>query len=145
MTENNLVKASGRKNKKLNKLSMCMDAAKVGMRDLFDFNSKVLEVNNEYLERLCRADQPEYDILLENLRLATTEEERAAIRARMAEMKKERDQKDTENKMFFDKQQDRHKHATLQILVYVACVTGVVTYKNRKPLMETAKKLITKE
>lgn len=144
MAENELIRKSGKKETKLRKLSMYKDAAKTAMDNISAFDKKVLDINNEYLEKLCQADQAEYNILLENLKLADSEEERAAIRARMTEMKKERYQKDTENKEFCGKQQENHKHGILQIVGSVAVVTGVVAYKFRKPLMETGKKLITK-
>ena len=144
MLENNLITKSGKKNAKLRKLSIYKDIAKTAMGNISDFDKKILDANNEYLEKLCQADQPEYNILLENLKLAESEEERAAIRARMIEMKKERYQKDTENKTFCDKQQEKHKYGILQIVGSVAVATGIV-YKFRKPLVEASKKLIAKE
>jgi len=73
---------------------------------------------------------------------AETEVERQAIRDRMVEMKKERYQKDTENKEFYEKQQNNHKNYTLQILTSVAAVAGVIKF--RKPIMDIGKKLITR-
>lgn len=147
MAENNLIKKTGKKDVKLRKLNIYKDAAKTAMDNVSDYDKKILDNNNEYIEKLCQADQTEYNILLENLKLADSEEERANIRARMVEMKKERYEKDTENKEFCEKQQERHKYDILQILASVAVATGVVgtiAYKLRKPLMETGKKLITK-
>ncbi|MBD5499431.1 MAG: hypothetical protein HDR11_17070 [Lachnospiraceae bacterium] len=145
MKENNLIKKSGKNDFKLRKLNLYKDSAITAMDNISDFGKKVLDTNNEYLEKLCKADQPEYNILLENLKIANSEDERTAIRARMAEMKKERYQKDTENKEFCDRQRENHKHSILQIVGSVAVITGVVAYKFRKPLMEASKKLITKE
>lgn len=144
MKENELIKKSGKKDFKLRKLSLYKDSAITAMDNVSDFDKKVLDANNEYLEMLCKADQPEYNILLENLKLADSKEERADIRARMTEMKKERYQKDTENKEFCNRQQENHKHSILQIVGSVAVVTGVI-YKFRKPLVNVGKKLITKE
>lgn len=144
MKENELIKKSGKKDFKLRKLNLYKDSAITAMDNVSDFDKKVLDTNNEYLEMLSRADQPEYDILLENLKLADSKEERADIRARMAEMKKERYQKDTENKGFYDRQQENHKHSILQIVGSVAVVTGVI-YQFRKPLMNVGKKLITRQ
>lgn len=144
MKENELIKKSGKKDFKLRKLNLYKDSAITAMDNVSDFDKKVLDTNNEYLEMLSRADQPEYNILLENLKLADSKEERADIRARMAEMKKERYHKDTENKEFCDRQQENHKHSILQIVGSVAVVTGVI-YKFRKPLVNVGKKLITKQ
>lgn len=144
MKNTELIKKSGKKDFKLRKLNLYKDSAITAMDNISDFGKKVLDTNNEYLEKLCLADQPEYNILLENLKLTNSEDERAAIRARMAEMKKERYQKDTENKEFCDRQHENHKHSILQIVGSVAVVTGVV-YKFRKPLMNVGKKLITKQ
>lgn len=143
MAESELIKNPSKKEAKLRKLNIYKEAAKTAMDNISDFDKKILDSNNDYIEKLCQADQTEYNILLENLKLTDSEEERAAIRARMVEMKKERYQKDTENKEFCDKQQENHKHGILQIVGSVAIVTGVV-YKFRKPLMEAGKKLITK-
>lgn len=143
MAENVLARKSEKKDVKLRKLNMYKDVAKTSMDNISEFDKKILETNNEYPEKLCQADQPEYDILLENLKLADSEEERAAIRARMVEMKKERYQKDTENKEFCNKQQENHKYTILQIVGSVAIVTGII-YKFRKPLMEVGKKMIAK-
>ena len=74
---------------------------------------------------------------------AETAEEREAIRKRMAEMDKERYAKDTENKTFYEKQQEAHRSHNLKILGSVAIVSGLV-YKYRKPLMDMGRKLITK-
>ena len=73
---------------------------------------------------------------------AESVEERQAIRDRMAEMKKERYEKDTENKSFYETQQSSHKNYTLQILGSTAIVAGL--YKFRKPLLGIGKKLISK-
>lgn len=144
MKGNELIKKSGKKDFSLHKLSLYKDSAITAMDNVSDFDKKVLDTNNEYLEMLSRADQPEYNILLENLKLADSKEERADIRARMAEMKKKRYLKDTENKEFCDRQQENHKHSILQIVGSVAVVTGVI-YKFRKPLVNVGKKLITKQ
>ena len=74
---------------------------------------------------------------------AETAEEREAIRKRMEEMDKERYEKDTENKVFYEKQQENHRNHNLKILGSVAVVSGLV-YKFRTPLMEVGKKMITK-
>lgn len=147
MKENELVKKSGNKDFKLRKLNLYKDSAITAMDNVSDFDKKVLDTNNEYLEMLSRADQSEYNILLENLKLADSKEERADIRARMAEMKKERYHKDTENKKYCEKQQERHKYDIFQILGSIAVISGVVgtvAYKFKKPLIENGKKLITK-
>lgn len=145
MEENDFIKKPGKNDFKLRKLNLYKDSAITAMDNISDFGKKVLDTNNEYLEKLCQADQPEYNILLENLKLANSEDERTAIRTRMAEMKKERYQKDTENKVFCEMQQANHKHSILQIVGSVAFVAGLgfITYKFRKPLMATGKKLIT--
>lgn len=144
MEENNFIKKPSKNDFKLRKLNLYKDSAITAMDNISDFGKKILDTNNEYLEKLCLADQPEYNILLENLRLANSEDERAAIRARMAEMKKERYQKDTENKEFCDRQHENHKHSILQIVGSIAVVTGVI-YSFRKPLVNVGKKLIAKQ
>lgn len=146
MEENNFIKKPSKNDFKLRKLNLYKDSAITAMDNISDFGQKVLDTNNEYLEKLCLADQPEYNILLENLKLANSEDERAAIRARMAEMKKERYQKDTENKEFCDKQHENHKHSIFQIVGSVAAIAelGFIAYKFRKPLIKTSKNLISK-
>ena len=139
------ISRSGKREDKLHKMNMYKDAAKHAMDCVSNFDAKIIDANNDYLERLSQADQAEYNILMENMKNADTEEERAAIRARLKEMKKEQYTKDTENKKFYQEQQDSHKNYTLKILGSFAVVTGLVaTYTFRKPLMDAGKKLITK-
>lgn len=144
MSEGNPIKKAGKIDPKLRKLNMYKDAAKNAMDNNTAFDSKIIDANNEYLNKLCQADQAEYDILLENLKLATSEEERAEIRARMVEMKKERYEKDTENKKYYNNQQENHKKFNLAVLGSVAVVTGRVVWKYRKPILDTGKKLLIK-
>lgn len=108
-----------------------------------EFGTTVIQANDGYLETLLKADETEYDILRENMAKAESAEERQAIRDRMAEMKKERYAKDTENKGFYERQEDKHKTYTLQVLGSVAIVAGVAV-KFKKPLIEAGKKLISK-
>ena len=142
--KNSIRKRNGKREANIRKVNMYKDAAVNAMENVSEFDSKIIDANDGYLERLVQADKPEYDILSRNLELAETAEERNAIRGRMAEMKKERYEKDTENKEFYKDQQANHKNYTLQVLVSVAAVTSVV-YKFRKPLMEAGKKLITQK
>ena len=72
-----------------------------------------------------------------------SEEERSAIRSRLAEMNAQRYKTDTENKEFYEKQQESHRNHNLKILTSVAVITGLA-YKFRKPLMNAGKALITK-
>lgn len=134
-----------RREKKLDdsvrKVNMYKDTAINAMKNVTEFDSKVIDSNDEYLHRLLQADASEYEILKENLSVAESQEERAEIRKRMAEMKKERYEKDTENKEFYIKQQESHKNYTKQVLCSVAAVAGLV-YTFRKPIMETGKKLL---
>lgn len=136
-----------RKDKKtenfMRRANMYKDTAMNAMKEVTEFDSKVIESNDEYMEKLRQADISEYEILKENMAKADTQEERADIRKRMAEMKKERYEKDTENKAFYEKQQESHKNYTKQVLCSVAAVAGLV-YTFRKPIVETGKKFLTK-
>ena len=135
------------KNKKsddfMRKANMYRDTAVNAMKNVTEFDSKIIESNDEYLETLRQADASEYEILKDNMEKADTQEERDAIRKRMAEMKKERYEKDTENKLFYVKQQENHKNYTKQVLCSVAAVAGLV-YTFRKPILDTGKKLLMK-
>lgn len=120
------------------------DAAVNAMKDVTEFDTKIIESNDEYLEKLRQADSSEYDILKANMEKAESDAERQAIRDRMTEMKRERYEKDSENKEFYEKQQSGHKNYTLQVLGSVAIITGLVV-KCRKPIMDMGKKLLTKQ
>lgn len=124
------------------KANLYKDAAMNTLKEITEFDSKIINSNDKYLETLNGADSIEYEILKGNMEKAETEVERQAIRDRMAEMKKERYQKDTENKEFYKRQQNNHKYYTLQILASVAAVAGVIKF--RKPIMNIGEKLITK-
>ena len=128
----------------IKKATVYADTAKNAMDDVTKFDSMIIKSNDDYLEKLAQADKIEYDILKENMAKAETAEERQVIRDRMAEMKKERYAKDTENKTFYENQQTEHKNYTLRVLGSVAVVTGLV-YKFRKPIADFGKALITKK
>lgn len=118
------------------------DVAINALKDVTEFDIKIIESNDEYLEKLCQADSSEYDLLKANMEKAESDAECQAIRDRMAEMKKERYEKDSENKEFYKKQQDGHKNYTLQVLGSVAVVTRLVVIY-RKPIMDMGKRLLT--
>lgn len=73
------------------------------MQDVSEFDSKVRKANEEYLNALTQADKLGYDVSMKNMEKAEAVEERQSIRDRMAEMKKERYQKDSENIIYYDK------------------------------------------
>jgi len=127
----------------LRKITLYKETAINAMNSEKEFGTAVIQANDGYLETLLKADETEYDILRENMAKDESAEERQAIRDRMAEMKKERYAKDTENKGFYERQEDKHKTYTLQVLGSVAIVAGVAV-KFKKPLIEAGKKLISK-
>jgi hypothetical protein len=94
------------------------------------------------MEKLREADSSEYEILKINMEKAESPEEREDIRNRMAEMDKEHCAKDSENKAFYEKQQEAHRNYNSMILGSVALVSGLI-YFYRKPLMDMGKKMIT--
>lgn len=127
----------------MRKVHVYKDTAINAMQDASQFDTTIVESNDGYMEKLKEADSTEYEILKMNMEKADSAEEREAIRQRMAEMDKERYAKDTENKEFYEKQQESHRNHNLKILGSVAVVTGLV-YKFRKPIMEAGKKLVTR-
>lgn len=144
---NNTKPVSGRRFNKneehMKKVHVYKETAINAMQDALQFDTTIVESNDGYMEKLKEADSTEYEILKMNMEKADSAEEREAIRQRMAEMDKERYEKDTENKEFYEKQQESHRNHNLKILGSVAVVTGLV-YKFRKPIMEAGKKLITR-
>lgn len=142
-TNTKLTRRDKKSDESVRKISMYKDTAVNAMKNVTEFDSKIIESNDEYLNKLLQADASEYEILKENLVIAENPEERAEIRNRMAEMKRERYEKDTENKGFYEKQQESHKNYTKQVLWSVAAVAGLV-YAFRKPILNTGKKLLTK-
>mgnify|MGYP000357352579 FL=1 len=140
---NEIRKKNGKSETMLRKITLYKDAAINAMNNEKEFGTAVIQANDSYLETLLKADETEYAILKDNMARAESETERQAIRDRMAEMKKERYAKDTENKGFYERQEDKHKTYTLQVLGSVAIVAGI-TVKFRKPLIEAGKKLISK-
>lgn len=132
-----------KKHKDIIRKNLYTETAKNAMKSVSEFDSMIIKANDNYIDVLVQADKPEYDILQENMAKADTAEERQAIRDRMAEMKKERYAKDTENKGFHENREKSYKNYTLQILTSVVAVTGLA-YKYRKPLANMGKKLISK-
>ena len=140
MSESKKVVAKRRPTKgedKIRKIQMFKETANNAISDATEFDKAILESNEVYVNKLCEADNAEYEILKLNMGKAESDEERAAIRKRIAEMQKERYAKDTENKQFYERQHN------MKILGSLAVVSGLV-YTFRKPLAEAGKKLITK-
>lgn len=129
---------------KLHKLSMFNDTATKAMDILNTSNTESLHANSIYLDELMKADSEEYKILLKNLEIADSPEERREIRDRMAEMKKERYDKDSENKTFLKEQQIEHRNNNLKILGAVAIASGLVV-KYGKPLLKSGVSLLSKK
>lgn len=143
-TKKSLIRQPGRKAEdSIRKMTIYKDSAVNAMKDSLEFDKKIVESNDEYIKKLREADATEYDILKANMEKAESEEERSAIRSRLAEMNAQRYKKDTENKEFYEKQQESHRNHNLKILTSVAVITGLA-YKFRKPLMNAGKALITK-
>ena len=141
MSESKKVVAKRRPTKgedKIRKIQMFKETANNAISDATEFDKAILESNEVYVNKLCEADNTEYEILKLNMEKAESDEERAAIRKRIAEMQKERYAKDTENKQF-----ESHRNHNMKILGSLAVVSGLV-YTFRKPLAEAGKKLITK-
>lgn len=143
-TKKSFIRQPGRKAEdSIRKMTIYKDSAVNAMKDSSEFDKKIVESNDEYIKKLREADATEYDILKANMEKAESEEERSAIRSRLAEMNAQRYKKDTENKEFYEKQQESHRNHNLKILTSVAVITGLA-YKFRKPLMNAGKALITK-
>lgn len=143
-TKKSFIRQPGRKAEdSIRKMTIYKDSAVNAMKDSLEFDKKIVESNDEYIKKLREADATEYDILKANMEKAESEEERSAIRSRLAEMNAQRYKKDTENKEFYEKQQESHRNHNLKILASVAVITGLA-YKFRKPLMNAGKALITK-
>lgn len=143
-TQKSFIRQPGRKAEdSIRKMTIYKDSAVNAMKDSLEFDKKIVESNDEYIKKLREADATEYDILKANMEKAEREEERSAIRSRLAEMNAQRYKKDTENKEFYEKQQESHRNHNLKILTSVAVITGLA-YKFRKPLMNAGKALITK-
>lgn len=143
-TQKSFIRQPGRKaENSIRKMTIYKDSAVNAMKDSLEFDKKIVESNDEYIKKLREADATEYDILKANMEKAESEEERSAIRSRLAEMNAQRYKKDTENKEFYEKQQESHRNHNLKILTSVAVITGLA-YKFRKPLMNAGKALITK-
>ena len=107
-------------------------------------NGKLLsgiKSNEEYMERLTKSDKEEYDILKLNMQMAESESKRAAIRQAMADMRKDRVIKDTENKAFYEKQQKEHNENSRKILnsifwfLAIGSGVGLGVYYGRPMLM----------
>lgn len=128
---------------KIRKIQMFKETVNNFISDATEFDKAVLELNEVYVNKLCEADKAEYEILKLNMEKAESDEERAAIRIRIAEMQKERYAKDTENKQFYERQQENHRKNSLKILGSLAVVSGLA-YRFKKPLAEEGKKLIKK-
>lgn len=143
-TKKSFIRQPGRKAEdSIRKMTIYKDSAVNAMKDSLEFDKKIVESNDEYIKKLREADATEYDILKANMEKAESEEERSAIRSRLAEMNAQRYKKDTENKEFYEKQQESHRNHNLKILTSVAVIAGLA-YKFRKPLMNAGKALITK-
>lgn len=139
-TGNNIAKSN---DNIIQKINLYKDSVIKSMDKVTDFDKSVINANGEYIKNLAQADKEEYEVLKENMKKADSPEERAAIRDRMKEMKKERYAKDAENKEFYDNQQKKHKDYMKQVLFSVAITAGVI-YIYRKPIFNAGKALMAK-
>lgn len=127
----------------LQRLNIFKDTATDALDDAGKFDSTIIASNEEYIIKLQEGDKEELEILKLNMEKAETEEEREAIRLRMKEMREEKYKKDTENKEFYENQQDSHRKHVMKILGAVAVTAGLVKF--RKPIMDVGKKMLTKK
>ena len=65
---------------------MYKETAFEAMRNSFEFSKKVVEEKGTYRDKVSQAHENEYRIREKNLELATSEEERQAIRTQMADI-----------------------------------------------------------
>lgn len=131
-----------KQNEKLKKFNVYKDTALSAIRDNTQFDTAIVKSNENYMIKLSEADKSEYELLKINMQKAESADEREKIRNYMVEMRKERDAKDTENKVFYEKLQENHENYNLKIIGSVAVVLGFA-YKYRKPILDAGKKLIT--
>lgn len=125
------------------------DAALNMIKDSTAYGSMLIESNEEYMEHLTKSDKEEYDILKLNMMKSESEPERELIRREMADMREARTMKDTENKAFYERQQQEHSDNSRKILnsIFLAVIIGSVGgvgYKYRKPILATCKSLAIK-
>lgn len=125
----------------LKRASLYKDAAITTIKDSTAYDSMLMESNEEYMERLTKSDKEEYDILKLNMQSAENETEREAIRKALADMRKDRAIKDTENKAFYEKQQKEHNENSRKILnsvfwaLAIGSGIGLGVYYGRPALM----------
>lgn len=103
------------------------DAAIDTIKDSTAYDSMLMESNEEYMERLTKADKEKYDILRLNMQMTESESERASIRQVMADMRKDRVIKDTENMAFYVKLQNVNgKYFSTNFGNYFSIITGIL-------------------
>ncbi len=127
----------------LQRLNIFKSTADDAIKNAEMYDSNIITSNEEYINKLQEGDREEFEILKENMKKAESEEEREAIRTRMREMQDKRYEKDTENKVFYEKQQEVHNNNNMKILGAVAVAAGLVKF--RKPLIEAGKAIIKKK
>lgn len=127
-----------KQNEKLKKFNVYKDTVLSAIRDNAQFDTAIVKSNENYMIKLSEADKSEYELLKINMQKAESADEREKIRNYMVEMCKERDAKDTENKVFYEKLQENHENYNLKIIGSVAVVLGFA-YKYRKPILDAGK------
>ena len=71
------------KEDKLKRFDLFNNTATAAIQETTKFDSKIVESNAEYIVKLNEADATEYELLMKNMEIATSEQERQAIRDRM--------------------------------------------------------------
>ena len=123
------------------KLDFLTNTCNHSLNKVTEFDTNVINANNDYLIKISESGSKEADMLIENMKLAESPEERKEIRERFKEIRKENFEKDTENKQFYKEQQSQHKNYADWIVVS----TAGLLYGIRKPLIEGGiKKLFLK-
>lgn len=107
------------------------------------FDTTIISSNEDYMIKLQEGNREEFEILKENMAKAQSEEERESIRLRMKEIQEEMYKKDSENKEFYERQQEAHNKKFMKYLGVMAVTAGLVKY--HKPIIDKGKKVIMKK
>ena len=139
------VKCSSTKTENLAKCNIYKDAATMAMKDSTAYDTMLMESNEEYMERLSKADASEYEILKLNMLTATNPKERESIRKALTDMRKDRAVKDTEHKAYCKAMQKEHNDNNKKILYSIIVTLGLggLGYYYRKPLLNASRKLVS--
>lgn len=124
------------------KLSVFREGISDIAKDAVDFDKVAMKSKEEYLSSLIESHVKDRELLLSNLEMADSVDEREKIRMELVQLRQEEYDNAREYMNSVDEHANRHREFDLKLVLGFLLAMGVVKYK--KNILSATKKLIVK-